>query len=150
MLPFLVNMERLYELFVAEWLKTHLPPDLILRVQEKVDVGEKQKISFKIDLVLYDGSTGTAICVLDTKYKAKEQPTPEDVTQVTAYAEMKGCTEEILVYPTPLQSPLDAPIGKIRVRSMIFQLSGALGEAGQNFLEGLLNVANQVKKKTSP
>lgn len=145
MLPFLVNMERLYELFVAEWLKTHLPPDLILRVQEKIDVGEKQKISFKIDLVLYDGSTGAAICVLDTKYKAKEQPTPEDVTQVTAYAEMKGCTEAILVYPTLLQSPLDAPIGKIRVRSMVFQLAGDLEEAGQAFLKSLLNLVDNVE-----
>jgi 5-methylcytosine-specific restriction enzyme subunit McrC len=145
MLPFLVNMERLYELFVAEWLKSHLPPSLMLKVQEKVDIGEKQKISFKIDLVLYDGSSGAPICVLDTKYKTKEQPIPEDVTQVTAYAEMKGCTEAILVYPAQLGKSLDAPIGKIRVRSMVFQLAGNLEEAGQAFLKGLLDIYDQIK-----
>ena len=145
MLPFLVNMERLYELFVAEWLKAHLPPDLMLRVQEKVDVGEEQKISFKIDLVLYDGATGDPVCVLDTKYKAKEQPTPDDVAKVTAYAEMKGCTEAILVYPAQLEKSLDAPIGKIRARSMVFQLAGNLEEAGQAFLKDLLDIYDQVK-----
>ena len=145
MLPFLVNMERLYELFVAEWLKTHLPPDFILRVQEKVDVGEEQKISFKIDLVLYDGATGEPLCVLDTKYKAKEQPTPDDVAKVTAYAEMKGCTEAILVYPTQLQKPLHASIGKIKTKSMVFQLAGKLEEAGREFLKSLLDVFEQAE-----
>jgi 5-methylcytosine-specific restriction enzyme subunit McrC len=145
MLPFLVNMEHLYELFVAEWLKAHLPPDLMLRVQEKVDVGEEQKITFKIDLVLYDGATGEPICVLDTKYKAKEQPTPDDVAKITAYAEMKGCTEAILVYPTKLQKPLNASIGKIRTKSMIFQLAGDLEEAGRAFLKSLLGVFDQEK-----
>lgn len=138
MLPFLVNMERLYELFVAQWLKAHLPPELMLRVQEKVDVGEEQEISFKIDLVLYDNATGAPVCVLDTKYKAKEKPTPDDVAKVAAYAEMKGCTEAILVYPAELEKPLDAPIGKIRARSMVFRLAGDLEEAGQAFLGDLI------------
>jgi hypothetical protein len=31
MLPFLVNMTRLYELFVSEWLKAHLPDAISLR-----------------------------------------------------------------------------------------------------------------------
>ena len=66
MLPFLVNMERLYELFVAEWLRIHLPPSVMLKIQEKVDVGESNTLTFKIDLVLYNAGTGKALCVLDT------------------------------------------------------------------------------------
>jgi len=36
MLPFLVDMARLYELFVAEWLKTRLPKGWSVESQERV------------------------------------------------------------------------------------------------------------------
>ncbi|MBN1814415.1 MAG: restriction endonuclease [Anaerolineae bacterium] len=137
-LPFLANMARLYELFVAEWLKAHLPQDLLLRIQEKVDIGEGDELSFQIDLVLYDAETGKAHCVLDTKYKAPEHPDPDDVAKVVAYAEMKGCDDALLVYPTPLSHPLDESIGNIRVRSMTFSLDGDLEAAGWSFLDNLL------------
>ena len=138
-LPFLVNMARLYELFVAEWLKAHLPSNVSLSIQEKVDVGEGDVLSFNIDLVLYDAETGKARCVLDTKYKAKEKPEPDDVAQVVAYAEMKRCSEAILVYPTPLPRPLDEWVGNIRVQSIPFSLKGDLEAAGQSFLRRLLS-----------
>ena len=138
-LPFLVNMAGLYELFVAEWLKAHLPHNLLLEVQEQVDIGEGEVLTFTIDLVLYDAETGEARCVLDTKYKAKEKVDPRDVAQVVAYAEMKGCSEAVLVYPAPLSSPLDELVGNIRVQSMTFSLKGDLEEAGQSFLRRLFN-----------
>ena len=137
-LPFLVNMERLYELFVAEWLKAHLPQNILLKPQEKVDIGQDGTLSFTIDLVLYDAETGEACCVLDTKYKAADRPSPADVTQVVAYAEMCNCRQAILVYPVPLSSPLDLPIGSIRVQSGTFSLAGDLEGAGQTFLQWLL------------
>jgi 5-methylcytosine-specific restriction enzyme subunit McrC len=139
MLPFLVNMERLYELFVAEWLKAHLPEGVSLSVQEKVDIGERQILTFTIDLVLYDTATGETICVVDTKYKAKDKPEASDVTQVVAYAEMKGCKGAVLVYPEPLPNPLNEPVGKIRVQSLTFSLSGDLEEAGKTFKQSLLD-----------
>jgi 5-methylcytosine-specific restriction enzyme subunit McrC len=138
MLPFLVNMERLYELFVAEWLKAHLPSSIILNVQEKVDVGADQALTFKIDLVLYDSETGDALCVLDTKYKSKGHPEAKDVAQVMAYAEMKDCKEAVLIYPVPLNSPLIKPDGRIHVKGMTFSLDGNLEEAGQSFLNSLI------------
>jgi 5-methylcytosine-specific restriction enzyme subunit McrC len=137
-LPFLVNMGRLYELFVAEWLKAHLPQHVVLRAQETVDIGEGDVLRFQIDLVLYDAETGKARCVLDTKYKAPNGPDPGDVAQVVAYAEMKGCNNAILVYPTPLPKPLDESIGNIRVQSMTFSLAGDLETAGRSFLHSLL------------
>jgi len=42
-LPFLVNMPRLYELFVAEWLRQHLPPEMRLESQERVTFGTEQR-----------------------------------------------------------------------------------------------------------
>ncbi|MBL7177382.1 MAG: restriction endonuclease [Desulfobacteraceae bacterium] len=146
MLPFLVNMERLYELFVAEWLRAHLPPTVMLKVQEKVDVGEGQRLSFKIDLVLYGTETGEALCVLDTKYKAKEEPDTNDVAKVVAYAEMKRCAEAILVYPVSTTKTLDALFGKIKVKNMSFSLAGDLEEAGQAFLSKLLDITKGMKK----
>ena len=145
MLPFLVNMERLYELFVAEWLKAHLPPHVMLKVQERVNVGEDQGLSFNIDLVLYNAETGKALCVLDTKYKAKEEPDRNDVAKAVAYAEMKRCTEAILVYPVSSVKALDAPFGKIRVKNMTFSLAGDLEEAGQAFLSKLLNLTEGIR-----
>lgn len=86
-LPFLVNMERLYELFVAEWLKVHLSPNLIIKSQERVNIGKT--LLFKTDLVLYDSSTLTPRYILDTKYKTPITPSPQDVAQVVAYAVSK-------------------------------------------------------------
>lgn len=137
-LPFLVNMERLYELFVAEWLKAHLPGNLMLKVQERVDIGEADVLTFNIDLVLYDADTGESRCVLDTKYKAADRPGPADVTQVVAYAKMKGCNDAVLIYPQSLSRPLAALVGDVQVRSMAFSLEGDLEEAGQTFMRSLL------------
>jgi 5-methylcytosine-specific restriction enzyme subunit McrC len=131
-------MARLYELFVAEWLKAHLPSDVILKVQEKVEIGKGQALMFKIDLVLYDRASGKALCVLDTKYKVNESRHADDVAKVVAYAEMKECTKAILVYPTPLQKPVNASSPNIKVRSMTFALAGDLEESGKAFLRGLL------------
>ncbi len=138
MLPFLVDMARLYELFVAEWLKIHLPSHLSLKVQEKVDIDEAGSLNFKIDLVLYDTATDLARCVLDTKYKTPGQPATEDISQVTTYAVAKNCREAILIYPTPLSQALDETIGDIRLRSLTFSLDGDLEQAGQTFVDLLM------------
>jgi 5-methylcytosine-specific restriction enzyme subunit McrC len=140
MLPFLVNMARLYELFVAEWLKQHLPQDQVrLRAQERVTIGAEQALHFNIDLTLYDVETNRALCVLDTKYKVPEKPSSTDVSQVVTYAEIKGCQDAILIYPTLQNKPLDAPAGRIRVRSLAFSIDGDLEQAGQAFVQELLS-----------
>jgi 5-methylcytosine-specific restriction enzyme subunit McrC len=138
MLPFLVNMARLYELFVAEWLKAHLPDDFSLNIQEKVDIGEGNVLSFMIDLVLCDAETGEALCVLDTKYKAKEKPAHPDVTQVMAYARFKRCNRAVLIYPISFSKPFEYSDGETRVQSLTFSLEGDLEASGQAFLQELL------------
>jgi hypothetical protein len=70
MLPFLVDMARLFELFVAQWLRAHLPPFLCLQAQELVHVGESGSLWFTIDIVLYNSTNSNPSCVIDTKYKA--------------------------------------------------------------------------------
>ncbi|MBI1882033.1 MAG: restriction endonuclease [Chloroflexi bacterium] len=136
MLPFLVDMAHLYELFIAEWFKTHLPPHLDLKAQEQVDLSQSNALHFKIDLVLYERETGQARSVLDTKYKTGS-PTPDDIAQVMAYAKVKRCREAILIYPTPPTYPLDETIDGLRIRSLTFALDGDLEQAGQIFLQDL-------------
>ncbi|HLO52603.1 MAG TPA: restriction endonuclease [Kamptonema sp.] len=143
MLPFLVDMARLYERFVAEWLKAHretalLPQGLDIKSQERLYISEGKDIYFDIDLVIQYLGTGVAKYVLDTKYKAPNAPASIDIAQVVAYAVAKGCQEAILVYPKPLVAPLDIRVGSIRIRSLAFCLTGDLEQAGYRFLQDLL------------
>jgi len=136
MLPFLINMARLYELFVAQWLKVNLPPGFEIKAQEKVDIDKDGYVSFAIDLVLYDTVNNTVRCVLDTKYKTNQTPLPGDVSQVATYAIAKNCKEAVLVYPTNSIHPYDQFIGDsdIRVRSISFDLNDDIEAAGRIFL----------------
>jgi 5-methylcytosine-specific restriction enzyme subunit McrC len=141
MFPFLVNMSRLYELFVAEWLKAHLPDVISLVPQERAYLDQTSGLYFDIDLVLRDTATGEILCVLDTKYKDTTTPATNDITQIVAYAEKMGCQEAILVYPRGLPQPFEARVGDIRVRSLSFSLEGDVDEAGHRFMRTVLGDA---------
>lgn len=142
MLPFKVNMARLYERFVAEWLAASLPPPWKVRAQEEFSVGERGVVSFNIDIVLYDSTSGAPLCVLDTKYKTPDRPATDDISQVISYAVAKGCKDAVLVYPAAPTTPLDEKIGGIRVRSLTFSLSHDLDLSGETFVKFLLDDAS--------
>ena len=137
MLPFLVDMARLFERFVAEWLATHLPAHLRLNAQEKIEIDPTGRLYFNADLVIYNLDTGAVRYVLDTKYKRPGRPAPNDIAQVTAYAHFKESREAVLIYPAPLSEPLDIRSGNIRIRSLTFALDGDLEQAGRSFLAQL-------------
>ena len=139
MLPFLVNMDRLYELFVAEWLRLHLPSEYYLKPQEQVDVLNSGELVFRIDLVLYRSNRDRPVWVLDTKYKAPEKISGEDVSQVITYAAIKKSPAAALVYPTTPRLRVDEQIGGIAVRSLVFALDGDLEAQGDQFLADLLS-----------
>lgn len=137
MMPFLIDMSKLYELFVAEWLKKNLPDGFYLKVQDKVTLGDSGEVLFKIDLVIIDKVTNTVKFVLDTKYKNTDHVSPPDIHQIVSYAEANDCEEGILIYPEPINQPLDTKIGGKRVRTLEFNIAGDLEVAGQKFLEDL-------------
>lgn len=137
-LPFIVDMARLFELFVAEWLRKNLPENLSLKTQERVDIGKEKIVYFNIDLVIYDNETGNTKYVLDTKYKAPESPNSDDIAKVVAYSEIKNCNEAVLIYPKPLAKPMDEWVGDNRVRTIAFRLDGDLEKSGKLFLQDLL------------
>jgi 5-methylcytosine-specific restriction enzyme subunit McrC len=138
-LPFVVEMARLYERFVATWLQQNLDTQWRLQIQETHPITSDQR--FAIDLVLYDAQSGAVRCVMDTKYKVAARVDTADVAQVVAYAEAKGATEAILLYPQPPATSLDTTIGNIRVRALPFSLDGDLQQNGHTFLHHLGRVA---------
>lgn len=137
MLPFVVNMPRLFELFVANWLQAHLPEGYRLRQQESVTIDETNGLRFAIDLVIYRRDTGEAAFVLDTKYKTPDHPSSADVHQAIAYAHTKAAPQAVLVYPRTLPAPMNTDTRGIRLRSAVFALDGDLEVAGQKFLTQL-------------
>ncbi len=136
-LPFLVSMHNLFQTFVTEWLRAHLPAELELEEKYPVPIAPGWT-EMQADIVLRDAKTGTIKFILDTKYKYPEQPDSADFAQVHTYAALKGCQEAVLVYPAKLQRPLNVDARGIRVRSATFLLSGDLEEAGRLFLTELL------------
>ena len=142
MLPFLVDMAKLFETFVAEWLRKHLPDDIVLKDQAIIHIGMDTKVEFRIDLLLTDRHTGKPLCLLDTKYKAASSPSAGDVQQVIAYAKALGCREAVLVYPKPFANPFEDNIGgDIHVWTTDFKVSDDLEANGQAFLYRVLAAA---------
>jgi 5-methylcytosine-specific restriction enzyme subunit McrC len=138
MLPFLIDMARLFELFVAEWLKVHLPDALELLVQHNISVGLADELTYRIDLVLRDRKTGKTLCVLDTKYKSVDSPSNEDVNQVVTCAELQACQKAVLLYPTPLPQLSTLQLGRFQIRCLAFDLKADLEQAGETLLQNLL------------
>ncbi len=137
MLPFLINMNDLFERFVAEWLQRHLPPGMVLSAQHHLTFEGSPWLTARPDLVLFDDATGRPLMVLDTKYKASDEPSPDDVQQVVFYAQALGCREGVLVYPRALPAELSVHVEDIRVRSASFALDGDLDAAGRGLIEAL-------------
>lgn len=144
MLPFLVHMPGLFELFVAEWLGQHLPNHLAVRAQETfgpTSPANANALRPRIDLVIYDRESGRPRIVLDTKYKADARPNEADVYQVMAYADFARCEEALLVYPTSALRPFQLRTHQKTVRAVAFPLDGDLEVEGQHFLEAVLHTA---------
>lgn len=144
MLPFLIDMARLYEMFVAEWLERHLPPHLALKQQHVVVLGAGPSVEFRIDLLIVDRQSETPLALLVTKYKTASGPSAGDVEQVIAYAKTLSCPEAILVYPRAMTVPFDCDVGgDIRVWTSHFDLAGNLEANGHRFLSSLLRRIGQ-------
>ena len=139
MLPVLLDMESLFEMFVAEWMKRNVPDGYLVRAQENVPLPLGQSVSIDVDITIEDRISGRTVLVLDTKYKAPEQSATADIGQVVAYAEAKNCRRAVLVYPAPLRREISGYWGNhIHVESLPFRLDGNLEDAGDEFLKRLL------------
>ena len=133
--PFLIDMEKLFEKFVAEWLKVNLPPQYQIKIKETIKL---DPIKLEIDLLICDRTTKKTCYVLDTKYKNPKKPSNQDIYQITTYATNQNCDRTILIYPQALTQPLNCDIGNINIRSLAFSLQNDLEAAGKIFLHNLI------------
>lgn len=140
MAPFLIDMNRLFEAYVAAWLNSNLPSGFVLREQENVSISSEFGIRYKIDLVLVDSNSGKILCVLDTKYKKPEFPSTVDISEVVAYAESTGCSQSFLIYPSPLTHPINFPVGSKQVHCLVFNLGDDLLISGNDLRDTLLSI----------
>lgn len=138
MLPFLVNMGRLYEQCLAGWLAAHLPRHLRCRRQHAIPLASSGRAPAAADLVISDANTGAPICVLDAKYKIPNQPSPEDIYQIHYYAAVLHCSRAVLVYPRQLsQRSTTHKVQGIHIQTATFAVAGDLAANGHRFLDEL-------------
>jgi 5-methylcytosine-specific restriction enzyme subunit McrC len=146
MIPFVVNMARLFELFVERWMQDKIDKTLFrIGSQKSIYIDDKSEMKIVMDLVIYDAKSQTPLCVLDTKYKAHGAAITQDYSQVLTYAENIGCSEAVLVYPCELTSPLNIRMNRIRVRGLAFDTGKDLDTSGDRFLRVLLTAISSQK-----
>lgn len=139
-LPFTLNMAALFEEAVARWLDRHLDQQRYRVVaQDGFTLGQATHIGMVADIVIYDRATGSPVVVLDTKYKAVQQPSNVDINQVVTYGAVLRAPQVVLVYPQPPSVSTDTMIGSpaIRVRSLTFSVDVDPDEAGGQLLASL-------------
>jgi 5-methylcytosine-specific restriction enzyme subunit McrC len=140
MIPFLVNMAGLYELFVARWLEKNLQEErYAVQSQENVLIDSNFNIKFRIDISVFDKESSSCAFVMDTKYKIGN-PTADDIEQVAAYAAAKGCNQAVLIYPERSGSRLEGKVVGINIKSATFSLGGDLDMAGRRLAKESLGI----------
>ncbi len=75
-------MPKLFESFIAEWLRTNSPVNLFISPQYVSNLDSNAALSFRIDILLRERETNRVLGILDTKYKAAHMPDEADIQQV--------------------------------------------------------------------
>jgi len=95
---FLVNMDTLFQSFVAKWLARRLSPSWRVEAQGRASLDQHGRFKIFPDLLLYRGPD--LRLVADTKYKLdRGKPSRGDLYQALAYCRALGLRTAVLVYP---------------------------------------------------
>ncbi|HEV2527102.1 MAG TPA: hypothetical protein VGT61_01425 [Thermomicrobiales bacterium] len=141
---FLIDMNALFESFVARSIGTRLPRGTTLRTQFGQHLDEGHHVGMSIDLLLW--RDGRPVLVADTKYKAPAKgQSPADVYQMLAYCTATAVPTAVLIYPRDATGQQPPPIAvrnvAVRILSRTVDLSlvgNALGREMDRFTEDLL------------
>jgi 5-methylcytosine-specific restriction enzyme subunit McrC len=109
-IPFELNMPQLFETFVAEWLRANALPGMTVRCQHNAQLDANFEMKIHVDIVLCEEHSQRPVAVLDTKYKASEQPSEADLYQIAFYARELQVDRAMLVYPS---AESEKPSGQI-------------------------------------
>ncbi|MBK9145173.1 MAG: hypothetical protein IPM23_21990 [Candidatus Melainabacteria bacterium] len=140
-LSFLVNMDQLFEQFVAAWFRENTPREWRFGSQVRVVLTSEEAVQWGIDLVWYGRDTADVICVADTKYKTGESVS-SDAQQIVAYAAAKRTRKAFLIYPDSPISDETFQVGDFEIGCISFPLDSDLEESGKRALERIVQICS--------
>jgi 5-methylcytosine-specific restriction enzyme subunit McrC len=137
-IPFELNMPRLFEAFVAAWMRANPPKGMIVRCQHNAQLDANFEMNIHIDILLLEEGSDRPVAILDTKYKVGEIPAEADIYQVAFYARELQVERAMLVYPSKSSNPFRIRHGKgVVLESLVFDISASLDRAGEECLNDL-------------
>ncbi len=120
-LAFLVPMERVFEEFMAGFIRQWLP-EWKAQTQNAAPLGvlsNGETLSIRNDIWLPEHRI-----ILDSKYKLPVLQTATaaipkaDLYQMIAYSLARGCRQGVLLYPSPLPAPSAGPLWEVTVSAL--------------------------------
>jgi 5-methylcytosine-specific restriction enzyme subunit McrC len=126
---FTVDMNRLFEAWVAQRLPTHLDATFTLAAQTTRHLDDERKLTLYPDLEIRSG--GRPVYVADTKYKLTDSGLGRitDYYQAHAYATVLGLPEALLIYcqrgSSAVPRTSEVQRSGIRIRTQAMNLSGS-------------------------
>lgn len=126
---YLFDMNKVFELFVARFLESHLAahPSIQVDIQPEIWLDDEQKEQAIPDIILrIDGQRRV---VLDTKYKVFDQrPAAADRNQMHVYCQALGLSRGILVYANDQPIHYGTRIAGVDLNAQSLSLDGSLAE----------------------
>jgi 5-methylcytosine-specific restriction enzyme subunit McrC len=149
---FLIDMNALFERFVARSITRRLPRPLTLHEQFGTPLDETRQVGMSIDLLLRHA--GVPVLVADPKYKPVQSKgrSPADVYQMLAYCTAMGVSTAVLIYPAERRGganelpPILVRNSDVRVLAITVDLSGdahSVGWAMDRLTDRLIREASQ-------
>jgi len=123
---FLIDMNKLFERFVAQILLERALDDMVIDDQVPVYLGYKQKVLMRPDIVVREGET--VVVVADCKYKRLEPDEfkNHDIYQMLAYCTATRVQRGLLIYPlhaAVIQDEVKIRNTQTAVRRVVIDLS---------------------------
>lgn len=128
---FLVNMNDLFEKYVAKSLEEGLPLRFSTRAQADSHLDRHRLVNITPDVVV--SQAGAPICILDTKYKRLDagEFKNHDLYQVLSYCTALRTTQGMLVYPkhlVGLEQDSEVRNSDITIRQVTLDLGGSVDD----------------------
>lgn len=139
---FLLDMPRIFESFIAEWLRQNIGSGFRVRSQVSKRVDANFQMNIRPDIVVEDTRTFAPLAILDTKYKIGSTPSPEDFYQIAFYARELKAPRAFLVYPSASGGNARLKHDSKRFASLVFDLSEHFETAGALFVSAFLRQAS--------